>query len=194
VAGPQAQTRSRTAWLRYLSLLAALAPAPATAGAWIAPEGGQEIWTNVVGERDEVRFYETSAWELPVGENNSFIAAPWFEQNVESEDGWRGEAMLGFKQTLHRGDQMVVALQAGALWISDPGLDACGEGGAEIRLLAGSSLPAGGAFVNFELATRALDGGCESERLDLTAGYRPNDDWLSWAKCSSTRHARAMKA
>ncbi len=32
--------------------------------------------------------------------------------------------------------------------------------------------------MNFELATRALDGGCEGERLDLTAGYRPNDDWL----------------
>lgn len=124
-------------------------------------------------------FYETSAyWELPVGENNSFVAAPWFEQNFDTDDGWRGEAMLGFKQTLHRGDNTVVALQGGALWISHPGLDACGEGGAEVRLLAGGSLASEGAVVNFELATRALDGGCEGERLDLTAGYRPNDDWL----------------
>jgi len=45
-------------------------------------------------------------------------------------------------------------------------------------MLAGTSLPAEGAFVNFELATRGLDGGCERDRLDFTAGYRPNDDWL----------------
>ena len=32
--------------------------------------------------------------------------------------------------------------------------------------------------MNLEAATRALEGGCESERLDLTAGYRPNEDWL----------------
>jgi hypothetical protein len=35
---------------------------PAQAGAWIAAEGGQEVWSNVVGERNELRFYETSAY------------------------------------------------------------------------------------------------------------------------------------
>jgi hypothetical protein len=67
---------------------------------------------------------------MPVGATNSFVAAPWLEQNFDTDDGWRGEAVLGFKQTLHRGDERAVALQ-GALWISHPGLNACGEGGAQ---------------------------------------------------------------
>ncbi len=29
------------------------------------------------------------------------------------------------------------------------------------------------------MATRALEGGCGGERLDLTAGYRPNERWLA---------------
>lgn len=160
--------------------MAVLAPAPASAGAWIAPEGGQEIWTNVVGEREDATFYETSAyWELPVAEATSFVAAPWIEQNYDSNDGWRGEATLAVKQALYRGDQMAFAVQAGALWNSHPSdVDQCGEGGAELRFLVGSSLPAEGAFVNLEAAARALGGGCESGRLDLSAGYRPSDDWL----------------
>ncbi|HEX8902986.1 hypothetical protein [Vitreimonas sp.] len=179
MAGLTAQTRPRTAWVRYLGVLAALAPAPASAGAWIAPEGGQEIWSNVLGERDEVSFFETSAyWEMPFGEQMSFVAAPWVEQNYDSQDGWRAEATLSLKQALFRGDEWAVAVQAGALWNSHPALNQCGEAGAELRFLVGSSLPAEGAFVNLEAATRALEGGCESERFDFTAGYRPSHDWL----------------
>lgn len=180
MAGSSAEARSRTAWLRYLSVVAALSPAPASAGAWIAPEGGQEIWTNVVGERAENTFYETSAyWELPVGEETSFVAAPWVEQNYDTTDGWRAEATVGVKRALFRGDHMAMAVQAGALWSSHPQENECGEGGAELRLLAGSSLPAEGGFLNLEVATRALSGGCEGERIDFTAGYRPSERWLA---------------
>lgn len=112
-----------------------MTPTPALAGAWIAPEGGQEIWTNVAGERDEATFFETSAyWETPIGANTSFVAAPWFEQNGDTFDGWRGEATLGAKQAILRSGEAVLALQAGALWVSHPN-EGCSEGGAEFRAL-----------------------------------------------------------
>jgi hypothetical protein len=72
----------------------------------------------------------------------------------------------------------VVALQAGGLWISHPEGAGCEEGGGELRLLGGTSFGQGG-FVNVEAATRALGGGCTGERLDLTVGYRPADDWMA---------------
>jgi hypothetical protein len=156
-----------------------LTPTPAFAGAWVAPEGGQEIWTSVAGERDEVSFYESSAyWEIPIGAEDSVVAAPWFEQNYDTLDGWRGEATLGVKHAFFRGDMSVMAVQAGALWISHPNVDNCSEGGAELRWLGGRSFSHGG-FLNFEAATRALEGGCEGERLDLTAGFRPRENWLA---------------
>lgn len=150
---------------------------PASAGAWIAPEGGQEIWTNTVGERNEGVLYESSLyWEVPLGDRTSVVTAPWVEQAYDIEDGWRGEATLGAKRVLIREEDWVVAAQAGALWVSHPG-EACDEGGAELRLLSG--LSRGRSFVNLELAERALSGGCGGERVDLTAGYRPNDNWLA---------------
>lgn len=151
---------------------------PAHAGAWIAPEGGQEIVTTVAGQREGLNFYESSIyWEAPLGERRSFVLAPWAEQNVDTVEGWRGEATLSLKQTVYREGETVMALQAGALWVShpDPG---CGEGGVEARWLGGRSFE-GGRFLNVEAATRALDGGCGGERLDLTAGFRPRENWLA---------------
>ncbi len=151
---------------------------PAYAGAWIAPEGGQEIVTTVVGERNELRFYESAAyWEVPLGVGDSVVAAPWLEQNYESFDGWRAEATLGWKHAIRRDGGIVMAVQAGALWISHPPLG-CSEGGAELRWLGGRAFE-NGAFLNAEAATRMLDGGCGGERLDLTAGARFADNWLA---------------
>ncbi len=156
-----------------------MSPAPAAAGAWIAPVGGQEIWTNVAGERNETSFYESSAyWEVQLEAQSSIVVAPWLEQNYDTIDGWRAEAVVGVKRAIIRGQDFVMALQAGALWVSHPPDDACSEGGAELRWLGGLSFGEGG-FVNLEAATRALDGGCESDRIDLTLGYRANDRWLA---------------
>jgi len=155
-----------------------MAPAPAAAGAWIAPEGGQEIWTSVAGARNQTSFLESSGyWEAPLGSATSVVAAPWFEQNEETLDGWRGEAVVGVKRTVFRDDDTVVAVQAGALWISHPSPE-CSEGGAEVRLLAGRSYE-NGAFLNVEVAARALSGGCASERLDVTGGVRLSENWLA---------------
>lgn len=179
MAGAEAQTRPASAGLRLLSLLAALAPAPANAGAWIAPDEGQEIWTSVVGERDELSFFESALYlELPVAHGASFVLAPWVEQNYDTLDGWRGEALVGFKRTVFEADNTVVAIQAGALWVSHPD-SACSEGGAEVRVLGGRAFASGSSFVNLEAAARGLVGGCEGARLDLTLGYRPNPDWLA---------------
>lgn len=178
MAGTQAQTRPASAGLRLLGILAALAPAPASAGAWIAPEGGQEIWTNVAGQRDGLAYYESSAYiEQPIGEQTSIVLAPWVEQNYDTTDGWRGEATVSAKHVVLRYDDTIVAIEAGALWSSHPSAG-CSEGGAEARVLMGR--PVGErAFVNVEAATRALEGGCESQRLEITAGYRAGRDWLA---------------
>jgi hypothetical protein len=155
-----------------------MTPAPAAAGAWIAPEKGQQIWTNAAGERDEVYFFETSAYlEAPFGERTSFVVAPWVEQNYDTVEGWRGEAVVGVKRTLFRDENSVVALQGGALWISHPSAE-CSEGGAELRVLGGRSYE-NGAFLNVEAAGRALSGGCGGERMDVTAGLRFSSNWLA---------------
>jgi hypothetical protein len=154
-----------------------LTPAPASAGAWIAPENGQEIWTNVAGTRDDLYFFESSAyWEAPFGERTSFVAAPWIEQNYDTLDGWRAEAAAGVKHTLFRDEDTVMAVQASALWISHPSSE-CSEGGGELRWLGGRSFE-NGAFLNVEAATRALSGGCGGERVDVTGGVRFARQWL----------------
>jgi hypothetical protein len=156
-------------------------PTPAFAGAWIAPKGGQEIWTSIAGERNGLSVYESSAyWEAPVNDDASIVVAPWVEQNYDTFDGWRGEATLSFKHVVFQEEHTVVALQAGALWVSHPS-EECSEGGGELRLLAGRSLGSR-SFVNAELAGRLLQGGCGGERLDLTAGYRPAENWLGMAQ------------
>jgi len=179
VAGVEEKAGSGAAGLRFLSLIAALTPLPAHAGAWIAPEGGQEIWTNVVGQREGLTFYESSGYyEAPVTESTSAVFAPWYENSYSSAEPWRAEALVGAKHVVHRSEGgTVVALQGSAFWTSAPEGD-CGEGGAEVRPLAGRGFGQTG-FVNVEAATRALDGGCESQRLDITVGYRPGENWLA---------------
>lgn len=178
MAGAAQKTGPAHAGLRLLGAVAAFAPLPAYAGAWVAPEGGQEIWTSVVGQREGVSFFESSGYiEAPVGERTSFVITPWMEQNGDSYEGWRGEATVAAKRAIHRSEGGVVALQAGALWVSHP-WGKCGEGGVEVRALAGRNIGRTG-FANVEAATRALEGGCESERLDLTIGYRPGQNWLA---------------
>jgi hypothetical protein len=159
-----------------------LGPTPPAAGAWIAPEGGQEIVTSAVGERDELTFYESSAyWEVPFAANVALVASPWVEQNYDTIDGWRGEAVLGLKRAVFRRGETVMAVQAGALWVSHPPLG-CSEGGAELRWLGGRAFDDGAAFLNLEAAGRALEGGCEGGRVDLTVGYRANDRWMGMAQ------------
>jgi hypothetical protein len=85
---------------------------------------------------------------------------------------------VGVTHAFYRDDENVMAIQAGALWVSNPD-EGCDEGGAEVRFLGGRSLNEGRAFFNVEAAARGLNGGCEGGRLDLTAGYRPNENWLA---------------
>jgi hypothetical protein len=94
-----------------------LSPAPAAAGAWIAPEEGQEIVSIAVGERNETIVYESSTyWEMPFESGDtSVVLTPWTETNSDTWDGWRAEGTLGVKQVMYRDDETVVALQASAL-------------------------------------------------------------------------------
>jgi hypothetical protein len=74
----------------------------------------------------------------------------------------------------------VMAVQGGAFWVSNPP-DGCGEGGVELRWLAGANL-GHRTFVNVEAADRTLDGGCSEGRFEVTAGYRPLSNWLGMAQ------------
>jgi hypothetical protein len=178
MAGAEEKTRSGTAGLRYLSLIAAtLAPTSAIAGAWVAPER-QQIVTSFAGEVDGVSFNETSAFiEVPVEPDVSVVGSLWVTNDVQEVPGYRGEVVLGLKQQLYQDEDWTIAVQGGALWQSLPP-EGCREGGAEIRALAGRSFE-NSTFVNAELGLRALGTDCLSNRLDLTAGFRPSERWLA---------------
>lgn len=156
-----------------------MAPAPAAAGAWVAPEGGQEIWTSFFGEAENGdSYYETALYyERPLDPGTSLVVSPWVMRDPLHEDGFRGEATLALKGVFHRSEDWVLAAQGGAAWVSDaePG---CGATGAELRLLAGRSFD-NGSFFNAEIASRQMPGGCSGERLDLTVGARPAHNWLA---------------
>lgn len=157
-----------------------MTPACAHAGAWIAPEGGQSIVNGVVSSRDDITAYETSTYvETPVGERTALILSGWGEFAEDLPDLTRIETTMAVKYTLWRGDRSVMALQAGALWVTDP-LDGCSEGGAEVRWLGGVNVTQR-TFANLEVAGRALDGPsrCQGARADLTLGYHPSGNWLA---------------
>jgi hypothetical protein len=179
VAGIAQKTGSASAGLRLLSLLAALAPSPAAAGAWVAPEGGQNISTQFTGLKDEALYSETTYyWEAPMGDDLSFVAAPWAGLDPETRTfgDVRWEVTLGGKLATHRGARAVTAFQAGVVWNSDPIAD-CAEGQVELRWLGGRSI-GDRSFANVEAAERAGEGGCGGERLDVTLGHRFNETWL----------------
>lgn len=135
--------------------------------------------SDIVGQREDGAVYYEAAgyYEHPLNRGTSLVFAPWSAYDPETIEGWRGEATLSAKRVMFRHDGTVVALQGGALWISNPN-EGCSEGGAEARILAGRPVGAR-AFVNVEAAARVLEGGCESQRLDLTAGYHAGRNWLA---------------
>ncbi|MBL8551202.1 MAG: hypothetical protein JNJ73_14540 [Hyphomonadaceae bacterium] len=166
--------------------LAAMAPGTATAGAWIAPEGGQSIFTMTYRETETTRVAEGDLYlEYPVHRRWSLVAHPRFETGAASESGWRGDAEVGAKAAIAQGRNTVAALQAGALWRSEREGE-CGAAGGEVRALAGagSGLGGGSGFVNAEAALRVYGGGCQRQRYELTAGYRPSDSWLALGQTS----------
>ncbi|GAM99175.1 hypothetical protein U91I_02817 [alpha proteobacterium U9-1i] len=111
-------------------------------------------------------------------ERASVVAAPWLEQgHGVGDDGWRAEATLALKTAILRDARSALAVQGGVVWNSWPNFG-CAETGGELRLLAGRSFGATG-FINAEVAARTFEGDCGGERLDLTAGYRPHENWLA---------------
>ncbi|WP_156767862.1 hypothetical protein [Candidatus Viadribacter manganicus] len=66
------------------------------------PEGDQRITTSSIGEREDgTPYYEGSTYyEAPVAMDPSVLFAPWIESNHLVTDGWRSEAVFGFKRAL----------------------------------------------------------------------------------------------
>lgn len=170
-------------WIRGLLAGAAamVAPGTASAGAWIAPEGGQSIFTMTYRETETERLAEGELYlEYPVHQRWSLVAHPRFETGAAGDNGVRGDAEIGVKAAVAQGRNAVAALQGAALWRSQRD-GACGAAGGEVRALGGfgGGLAGGSGFVNAEAALRVYDGGCRRERYELTAGYRPTDSWLA---------------
>ncbi|MGE0597031.1 MAG: hypothetical protein AB7P07_11725 [Hyphomonadaceae bacterium] len=161
-----------------------MAQAPAQAGAWIAPEGGQLIWTETAGERDEALYMESSIYlERPIHERVALVAAPWVTSDdfTAGWDGLRWETTLGAKAAVLRRPGQVMAVQGAAVWHSDP-FGTCEETGIELRWLGGAAFGDGRGFLNLEAAQRSFEGGCRTGRYDLTLGYRPDEGWLGMAQ------------
>jgi hypothetical protein len=157
----------------------AAAAGEAEAGAWIAPEGGQEIVAMTLGERDAITVSETDVYlEQPLNRRLSFVAQPRFSYSEETaQEPFQADVSAGVKAQLYRGPWAAAAVQASAVWRNEPEELSCGEGGGEVRALAGISTPR--SFYNVEAAFRLQSGGCARQRLEATAGYRPNDRWLA---------------
>ncbi|MBX3428803.1 MAG: hypothetical protein KF779_04390 [Hyphomonadaceae bacterium] len=180
MAGAEEKVGSRAAGLRFLGIVAALLPAPAAAGAWVAPQRQTIVTATVGAHEDGGEYYESALYfEEPLGRRTSVVVTPWSEWDDETEDGWRGEAFAGVKRVIREREGRVTALQVGAVWVSQPDWEVCSEGGVEGRVLDGYSFAEGRAFLNVETSSRALVGGCFGGRLDVTAGYRPSERWLA---------------
>lgn len=161
-----------------VALSAACVTHDANAGAWLAPADGQRIVTAAAGERDGFAVFESSTYiEAPLNDSFSILATPWIETSYDLPEGWRAETTLGVKYAVFRRERSVMAVQAGAYWRSDPP-EGCGEGGAEVRWLGGQSFGETG-FINLDLGTRLLDGGCGGERMELSAGFEPVENWMT---------------
>jgi hypothetical protein len=114
---------------------------PAHAGAWIAPDGGQQILTLSAAERD---LGAEAYVEAPLNERLALLGV------ARSLDG-AVNAEVSVKTAIWRGSDSAGAAQFGALYEDVAELD-CDRFGTEARGLSGWS--AGGWFFNLELAHR----------------------------------------
>ncbi|MBI1187005.1 MAG: hypothetical protein GC206_06675 [Alphaproteobacteria bacterium] len=155
------------------------AAAEAEAGAWMALEGGEQIVAITLGERDAFAVSEADVYlELPMNRRFAFIAQPRFSYSEEtSQEPFQADVAAGVKAQLYRGPWAAAAVQASGVWRNEPEELSCGQGGGEVRALAGVSAPR--SFYNIEAAFRLQSGGCARQRLEATAGFRPNDRWMA---------------
>lgn len=173
-----------------ISVLGALAP-QAHAAAWRAPEEGLSVVSSISGQRDDGAFSEFDVyWEdglttrfdgvlnvhLQLDEKYDAPTGPGVQTpRIEPS----GELLAGAKMVIRERPGSVISAQAGLLGIA--GLkDECGDVGAEARVLAG--VARGGFFADTQGAYRVRSGGCPSAKLDITAGWEPNERWMGLAQ------------
>jgi hypothetical protein len=107
----------------------------------------------------------------------------------------RDEADLGVKVRAYGARRVAVAPQASATWRSEPD-QARPDTGAEFRALAGRASESGKSFLNGEAAYR-YGNACSHMRYEMTAGWRPNTNWLGLAQVfvdDDLRFGKTIKA
>lgn len=146
---------------------------PASGAAW---REDRVILMAGFGVRDAVGFTEQDAYlERTEAERWSIVAQPHFETGEDIDRGWRAEARVSGKISLHEAGATAFSIQGGPFWKSDAGR--CAELGGEARAMYGRSFGER-AFTNIEAAAAAQTDGCGRVNLDVTAGARPTARWL----------------
>ena len=167
------------------------------AGVWVNVTGGEGHQTAIRQPLTTNPVYLYLEDGVPTRSTGFFNHNALYEVNLPMAGGieiskgpgsalYGSDAIGGVVNFITRKDFQGIELMAGA---SRPRVDGgnrdeahaiIGIQGDKGRILGGASR--GRAFVNVEAAERGLSGGCGGERIDLTAGYRPGENWLGMAQ------------
>ncbi len=196
--------RLRCACAAAAAAAAALAPPCVLAGAWTKPPGegfsSQELRYFETDEGDDRRFAEAGvSIYLELGLVEGMTAGFTIEQNVRTDDngfGAQSGRVGGFlRERLWRSDAGSVASAeiGGAIPLSGfqtaaaPNADESAEIRGALLYGRGFATEWGNGWVDGSLGFSHFTGGRASEiGLDLTAGLKPDEDWVAMAQVFAT--------
>lgn len=177
-----AQARPGQVWLRFLTLAAGAlaAPSQAHAGAWMNKD--QMIASLVGGQEQDAPVEGDLYWERQAGDRIGVVTRGYFVSQPDYAASFgqnAGQVSVSGKYSLYQGDAGAAAMEFGANYSSEADPSCSGWGG-QLRALAGKGFGAG--FVAVEAGYVAQRADCVHGKLDLTAGFRPGDGWLTMAQ------------
>lgn len=153
------------------------APTTAHAGAWLNKD--QMIATVVAGAEQGAPVEGDVYYERRISDRLGAVARGYVVSQPDYAASFgqnAGQASLAAKWSLYEGAAGAAALELGANYSSeaDP---ACSGWGGQLRALTGKGF--GAAFVSVEAAYLAQRPDCIHGKLDLAAGWRQDDRWLT---------------
>ncbi len=159
----------------FASALAA--PAQAHAGAWMNKD--QMITSVVAGAERGAPVEGDAYWERQFGDRFGAVARAYVVSRPDYAASFgqnAGQASVSAKWSLYEGAAGAAAMELGANYSSeaDP---VCSGWGGQLRALTGKGF--GPAFVSVEAAYLAQRPDCIHGKLDLAAGWRPDEKWLT---------------
>lgn len=153
------------------------APAQAHAGAWMNKD--QMIATIVAGAQQGAPLEGDVYWERQVGSRLGAVARAYVVSQPDYAASFgqnAGQASLSAKWSVYEGAAGAAAMELGATYSSEAD-SACSGWGGQLRALTGKGI--GKGFVSVEAAYLAQRPDCVHGKLDLAAGWRPDERWLT---------------